>query len=698
MMKSPKDIATEFKKRRVLSQSRLAKQYENTKRCQAFYSGDIMEYSDKVELFQPTKKKKNVLVKFNKVKPYVNAVKGFAAQNRRRAKYEARIENEQVQELFSQYANTIRQYARDNANSDQIETQQDGDMLINGYGVTESALSYGEGYTSHEIDGEMIDGRLDPLCVGWDTNARATNLLDRRYDYYFREYHIDEATKLFSNSKPEDFEESGGDTTDSRYEYFPYGGQYDKVAALEYTKQDEGLVRVYFYQWYDIETFYKAANPLYEIEDQQTALAVDAFLQMLANEYEEEYDFDPRAEILCFTKEMRGKLQEYFGEFMGEVHEFKRKVYYEAVLSGDAVFTAYKSISQQGFRRQFKTGDYDATNDIWVGMVNSMMEPATYYNKALTELMFTIATNSKGGVFAEESAIIDIVEFEKNYSKTDGVIVVNDGALTNGTIQEKKSPHVPTGLEDIVSIAHSALTDVNGFDATFMGSREFAEDTAAFQRQRIRQVVSLLACYFDSISLYQKTKARIELDLLRVFVENNQNMTVRMIGEDGKALFMRLQSKQLSAEYDVAMGEAPLSVQDKEAQATILTAIGDKLIMTDPASAKVVYATAIELMPLDFAMKQKIKQVLMPESDNIDPAYVKQLEEQVQALMSEMNQAQLAKIKSSVSLDMARAQEMVKKVRKTEADTVKVLEEAKRTALESDLARNTPDKTVTVNV
>lgn len=312
--------------------------------------------------------------------------------------------------------------------------------------------------------------------------------------------------------------------------------------------------------------------------------------------------------------------------------------------------------------------------------------------------MFTIATNSKGGVFAEESAIIDIVEFEKNYSKTDGVIVVNDGALTNGTIQEKKSPHVPTGLEDIVSIAHSALTDVNGFDATFMGSREFAEDTAAFQRQRIRQVVSLLACYFDSISLYQKTKARIELDLLRVFVENNQNMTVRMIGEDGKALFMRLQSKQLSAEYDVAMGEAPLSVQDKEAQATILTAIGDKLIMTDPASAKVVYATAIELMPLDFAMKQKIKQVLMPESDNIDPAYVKQLEEQVQALMSEMNQAQLAKIKSSVSLDMARAQEMVKKVRKTEADTVKVLEEAKRTALESDLARNTPDKTVTVNV
>ena len=697
-MKSPKDIALEFKKRRMLSQSRLANQYANTRRCQAFYAGDIMEYEDKVHIFSPVKPKKNILVKFNKVKPYVNAVKGFAAQNRRKSKYEARIENEQVQELFSKYANTIRQYARENANSDQVETQQDGDMLINGYGVTESALSYGEGYLSHEVDGEMIDGRLDPLCVGWDPYARETNLLDRRYDYYFKEYHIDEAVELFSQAKREDFESTAGEATEGRYEYFPYGGHYNKIAPLEYTKEEEGMVKVYFYQWYDIETYYKAANPLYEIQDPQTLAAVDAFLQIVAQEHEDEQDFDPRAEILCFTKAMRKQLEEYFGDFMSEVHEFKRKVFYEAVLSGEAVFTAYKSISQQGFRRQFKTGDYHANTNLWVGMVNSMMEPALYYNKALTELMFTIATNSKGGVFAEESAILDIVEFEKNYSKTDGVIVVNDGALANGAIQEKKSPHIPTGLEDIVALSHTALTDVNGFDATFLGSREFAEDTAAFQRQRIRQVMSLLACYFDSISLYQKVKARIELDLLRVFVENNQNMTVRMLGEDGKALFLKLQTKQLSAEYDVSIGEAPLSVQDKEAQASILTAIGDKLIMADPNSAKVVYATAIELMPLDFSMKEKIKEILAPESDNIDPGYVKQLEEQVQALMSEANQVQIEKVKSGAMLDIARAEEMRKKTRKTEAETVKTLEEAKRTALESDLAKKSPDKTVSVNL
>lgn len=697
-MKSTKDIAAEFKKRRMFSQSRLSSQYENTKRCQAFYAGDIMEYEDKVHVFSPVKPKKTILVKFNKVKPYVNAVKGFAAQNRKRAKYEARIENNKIQELFSNYANAIRRYARDNANSDQVETQQDGDLLICGYGVTESALSYGEGYLSHEVDGEMIDGRLDPLCVGWDPNARETNLLDRRYDYYAKEYHIDEAVELFSQSRREDFEESSGEANESKYEYFPYGGHYDKIAPLEFTKEEEGMVKVYFYQWYDIESYYKAANPLYEIQDPETVAAVYAFLQVMAEEYEDESAFDPRAEVLCFSKEMRSKLQEYFGDFLGEVHEFKRKVFYEAVLSGEAVFTAYKSISQQGFRRQFKTGDYHANTNLWVGMVNSMMEPATYYNKALTELMFTIATNSKGGVFAEESAIIDIVEFERNYSKTDGVVVVADGALTNGAIQEKKSPHVPTGLEDIVSLSHTALNDVNGFDATFMGSREFAEDTAAFQRQRIRQVTSLLACYFDSISLYQKIKARVELDLLRVFVENNKNMSVRVIGEDGQALFMKLQTKQLSVEYDVSIGEAPLSAQDKEAQASILTAIGDKLIMADPNSAKVVYATAIELMPLDFSMKEKIKQILVPESDNVDPGYVKKLEEQIQALMSEANQAQVEKVKSSALLDMARADEMREKVRKTQADTVKTLEEAKRTALESDLARKSPDKNVNVNL
>jgi len=58
-------------------------------------------------------------------------------------------------------------------------------------------------------------------------------------------------------------------------------------------------------------------------------------------------------------------------------------------------------------------------------MVNPMMEPQKYKNKALTEMMFTIAANSKGGVMIEEDAVEDIADFESKWAKTDAVIRVN---------------------------------------------------------------------------------------------------------------------------------------------------------------------------------------------------------------------------------------------------------------------------------
>lgn len=703
-MKSTKEIAAQFKRHKEITQSRLNKQYANTKKCQSFYAGDFMSYQDKIDFVSVRGEKKKALVKFNKVKPYVNAVKGFMAQNRRKPKYEARIQNDKLQELFSSYANAISGYCRDNANADQVETQQDGDMLTVGYGCTESALTYGEGYATSEADGEYIKARLDPLAVGWDPYAKSTNLLDRRWDYHARDYNLDDAKILFSRSDTEDFEEVGDADQNQNYEYFPYGGNYDKIAPLEWTDKEDNMVKIYFYQWYDIEPYYKVANPLFEIEDPQTVQAVDIFLSMLANDTDDDH-FDPRAEVLCFGKELKNEIQEYFGEYLGEIFEFKRKVFYEAVVSGESVFTAYKSISQQGFTRQFKTGDYDAANGIWTGMVNSMMEPVLYYNKALTELMFTIAANSKGGVFYEEDAVHDIEAFEANYAKTDGAIEVAAGAISGNKIKQKATPQLPTGLNDIIGMSDQAVTDVNGFDVTFMGSREFANDTASFQRQRIRQAMSLLACYFDSAALYQKVDARVALDLYRVFVENNQGMAIRVIGEEGQAMFMQLQTKQISTEYDIAIGEAPMTVQDKQEQAQILISIGDKLAMTDPAASKVVYAKAVELMPLDFTMKESIKEILAPEQQPVDPSYIKQLEEMVQQLQDEGRKASIAKTLSGAELDRARAQETLAKIAAVEADTDKIraeitdtLEGARNKALENDIILTGKYSKATVNI
>lgn len=696
-MKSNKEIIAQFKKHHKITQARLAKQYANTKRCQSFEAGDLMSYEDRYDIPTRNGKKRKALVKFNKIKPYVNAVKGFMTQNRRQGKYEARIQNDKLQELFTGYANGIAGYVRDNANADQEETQQNGDLLINGYGALETALTYGDGYASTEAEGGILMGRIDPLMVGWDPYAKKTNLLDRRWDYSWRDYEYENAKQLFDNAKEEDFESTNDDdgSTSQNYEFLPNGGKYDKIAPVEWADKDKNMVRVFFYQWYDVETYYKCANPLFMVEDQQTAQVIDIYLQSVAKEQE---DFDPRAEILSFNEDVKKQLEEHFGDILGELFEYRRKVYYTAVLSGKKVFNAYKNISQQGSTLQFKTGDYDAVNGIWTGMVNSMMEPALYYCKALTELMFTIAANSKGGVYVEKGAVEDITEFEQGYGRTDAVVEVEEGAVSGQKIQDKARPALPTGLEGIIQISDQALTDVTGLDPTFLGSREFANDTAAFQRQRIKQFMSVLATYVDSEGLYQKIQSRILLDLMRVFVQNNENMTIRVIGEEGKAMFLRLSEKQLSTEYDVTVSEAPLTQQDKEEQAKILTGMGDKLIMTDPIAAKTLYAMAAELMPLDYSIKERIKAVLTPEKEEIDPALVEQMQQELAALKDGMNQAQIAAIVSQAGLNNARKAEAMAKVSNTQASTTKILEEAKNKSLENQVIRDNPIGEIKTNI
>lgn len=683
-MKSDKEIIAQWKKHKDITKSRLSKQYGNTKKCQSFYAGDFMSYTDTVQFSTSNGKKKKALVKFNKIKPFINAVNGFMLQNRRRAKYEARIENDKLQELFSGYANAISGYVRDNCDADQTETQQNKDLLMVGYGAVETTMVYGDGYASNEDGGEVVLDRLDPTAVGWDPFARATNVTDKRWVYNCKEYDLDTAMELFDDTDENDFEEmSDNSDNDGNYEYMPDGGRYDKIAPVEWSNKEEKIAKIYFYQWYDIETFYKIPNPLYSIDDPQTVQFADVHMQMLSEETE--YTFDPRATVLNVDGATKKELEDYFGDNMEEAFSYKRKVYYTAVISGKKIFKKFKNISQQDFSIQIKTGDFDAVNNIWTGLVNSMMEPALYYNKALTELMFTIASNSKGGVYVEDDAMEDITEFEENYAKTDGVIVVNSGALVAGKIQDKARAALPTGLDGIVNLSDQAMTDVNGIDPSFMGSREFANDTVSFQRQRIKQVMSTLASYCDSETLYQKRNARLMLDVMKVFVENNEGMTVRVIGEQGQAMFMKLSSKQLSAEFDVKVAEAPLTAEDKENQAKILIAMGDKLLMADPTSAKILYAKAIELMPIDFAIKEQVLQVLNPQQGEINPAYVQQLEAQVKQLTDKTQQAEITKILSSANLDSARIEEINAKIKNIGADTVDKLETSKQTAIENDL-------------
>ena len=662
-MISKDKIAARFERDLKAAKSGLGKQYDNTKKCIEFYSGDIMNYEDQIQYTVRGGKKKRAMIRFNKVMPYVDAVSGFMQQNRRQIKFVARNVGNEKQEDYSTRANATFGFVRDNAQAEHTESEQTTDMLVNGYGAVETDMSYIAGNASSTPNGDILITRVDPQTLFWDFKAKRKNLSDARYVGYWQDYTIDDALSLFTNSKDGDFESADAMDTESYY-YNPYGGRYDKVSldnAVDWADKEQKLVRVYNYQWWEFESYYQADNPLYEVNDPQLVQLASIQMKQLAdaNPSDDMYRFDPMAKRLTFDSKIKGELVKFFGDRINPV-EFKRKKYYTAVVSGKKVFTAFSSICQQDFSIQFKTGTYDASRKIFIGMVNNMMEPQLYYNKALTELMFTISANSKGGAIVERSAVKDVQNFEDKYASTTGIIVVEDGAVSGGKIMPKGQNIPTTGLDNIIMLTDQSIADASGVDKSFLGSKESAQETGILFKRRIRQVISTMAKYFDSDTLYQKKNARLSLDYMRVWSENNEGAEFEIQGNDGQYQSMTLDSDLFMAEYGIVLNESSLTQEDKQETAEILSSIGDKMVASGAMDkGQAIYMTALKYLPIDGADRQELSKIMQQQAPQIDPAEYQALQQQVQLLSSDTNKADVEKKLSDARLNDAKAAEIM---------------------------------------
>lgn len=699
-MKSDSEIAKLFKKQREQAKRGLSAQYDNTMLCQDFYNNSDSSFSDYIQFADDSGRKRKALVNFQKIAQNIDGVVGFMAQNRRQAKYIAHVNGEEGQQIYSRNMNALYSFHRENTNADQLESKQDLDVVVNGYGAIETDLSYIVGNATSDPNGEIIKVRLDPMRTYWDANARAANVVDARDCGYYNDYDLKDALSLFQGSKEEDFEPVSDSETEDKagYVYNPWGGLYDKIKldnTVEWSAREEDMVRVYNHQWFEYETFYKAENPLYTATDIYTAMHARIRLDIIKSglkSYSPEgiaagdmFDFDPLAQELVFDEATKGKLVKEFGELIQPVG-FKRKCYYTAVISGDHVFSKFKSISQQGFSIKFKTGNYNERGKYWIGMVNAMIEPQKYYNKALTELMFTIASNSKGGVMIEEGAVDDITDFESKWAKTDATITVAAGAISGGKIMEKARPAVPTGLESIITLSDTAIAS-NGVDPAFLGQANDNE-TGILYKRRIRQIISKMWWVADAITLYQKEDARLCADLIRVWVENNAGQWLRITGKDGADQFVQISSDMMAPEYDVSIQEGAETPEDRQETAQFIGGMADKyLSIGNSQVAGALYAEAVEMLPLDGDVKSRMAAVLAPNDQMVPAAQYQMVVEQLQQATSMLSQAQADDLKASAALKMAKVPEAQASARQKIADSFVKVEEAEQKNIETQVIR-----------
>jgi len=690
-------VAKTFRKHKEISKRGLSQQYENTETCWSFYNSDQMTYSDKIQFLDTWGRKRRAMVNFNKVQQNVDSVVGFMAQNRRQAKFVAKLNKDADQQLYSKNMNELYDYHRENTNADQLENDQDLDMMVNGYGAIDTELSYDIGSVTTMPNGEIVKKHIAPDCVYWDPAAKGKNNLDAKWAGYYEDYELRDALDLFQGSVTKDFEQvSDEEPSDTGYTFNPYGGIYDKIKLLntvEWTSKEAEMVRIYNHQWFKYETFYKAENPLYLTDDPMDAMFIKLRLDVIKEEIklpgdtkeEDMFAFDPSQEQLIFDEATKRKLVKEFGDLIKPV-DFKRKVFYTAVISGEHVFTWFKSVSQQGFSIKFKTGTWNRNRKMWMGMVNPMIEPQKYFNKALTELMFTIAANSKGGVMVESDAVEDIADFEEKWAKTDGVIIVNSGALAAGKIQEKAKGALPTGLENIITLSEQNIS-ANGVDPSFMGDISKEDQSGILYKRRIRQVIAKFARYFDSGTLYQKEDARLMADLIRVWVQNNQGEWMRITGEDGAQDFIQITEDMLAPEYDVSIQEASQSTDEKQETAIMLTQAGQNLLTTGQIPQGLAFlAESLQFYRLDGDVRNRLSEALQPQQQ-IDPQAFMQMQQQVQMLQSYIQSGEVEKTRSETQKNLATAAKTMKDAQVSEAELPKMHAETIETMANADKIR-----------
>jgi hypothetical protein len=688
-MKSKKEILKQFKKHCKISKSALGRQYKHFDECQAFYSGDYMAYRDDYRFGRGvTSRIKEV--QFNRVKPYVNSIVGFMAQQRRKPDYQAVIQENDVQVAYSEYINGYSDYIRENANADQMETAQDKDMLIGGVGVTDTAITLKDGNPSRDPNGEIIIERVNPKEVGWDPNAVHPNLLDSRWAYRVKDYDLDDAIDLF-DANEEDFEfVNQDDYDDADYQFNPYGGIQDKI-GFEYSDANREMIRVYFYQWCETESYYRIENPIFAIDNIESARELAFALSQVEQDKDDElFMFKPDAETLTITKENRTQVKEIFEMFgipFKPVNE-KRKVFYSAVISGDKCFSAYKSVSQQGFSLKFKTGDRDETSKIWTGIVASLRDPQRYYNKSLTELMLIIASNSRGGIIHEAGAIDDIQSFERNWARHNARVEVAEGALSGGKIQPKATPQQPTGYENILGLSSDALSQVTGIDESFFGAIGSGNETAMLQRQRIKQASTILVVYMDSILLYTKEQARLMMSFIRLLAESMGGSLFRTQDDDGNTIFERISTDFIVDEYDIRIGEAPDTPTQQEYYTQTLIQMGQSMQAIGDPKYTQMYAAAIAQMPFGEREKNKIINILSGEqqySEQQLQQILAPLQQQLEAMQSNQAQLQMASVQANIEKTAAETADKLAEVRKKEAQTEEIVEIIEQKSLENDL-------------
>lgn len=457
-----------------------------------FRDGHQWDNDDKAKLEEQGRP----VVTFNRVTPIIDSIVGNEINNRQEIRFVPRTQGDgPANETYTAVAKWIRQ----ECDAEDEESDSFNDAVTIGMGWTETYIDY----TEH-ADGKVIIERVPALQMRWDPMSRKRNLTDANWFQREKIMYLDDIKKRWPGVElnpmptPDDDDE--------------WGEEHDSTEAWKYEQDwswdqtligDDDKATVIHYQWREKEEYFRVADP-------QSGRIVE---------------FDPER-----MEAIRPQL-----EAMGVTVVRQQKwVYKKAFVVGKTILESGEN-AVQDFTFKVMTAKRDERYGVWYGLMRAMKDPQRWANKFFSQTMHILNSNAKGGLMVERTAVDNLDQLQEDWASPDAVVVLEDGAIAGGRIQEKASPGYPSGLDKLLAFAISSIRDVSGVNLELLGMMG-KEQPGILEQERKRAALTILAPIINSLRHYRKSQGRLLLKFIHEYIPEG---TVVRLTDQQDVSFMR---------------------------------------------------------------------------------------------------------------------------------------------------------------